>query len=346
MEDSFQPPVPDAAAADKYDEQKLMEEGYASSISCDYSDEEEYASDSESYINALENCPPPELIDGKFMGEISLEHLSDGEDEWSSPFYIEKLKPKSCSQALKYISDTDVLQVADWKMSWPKGCKLVESGFVNVYSYFQEHTGVGGYAVVLRNMSGEPIAASAKFSLDGNFYMFQVLDGLLAGLQLASKYGCSNPYLRCNSRAIVSELGGKYSPSCDCNGQKIGPLCLTCVRFYGPSIDKDCFKALMPLLEELHSKKLDALNFDSVSSRMNKAARFLAKYVKDKAMLDRKALVDMRNRRMVGYKVEIEPSEFPDALGSILLDDAFDSLYYNLDARAKFEENWHRPAVA
>ncbi|MCL7049759.1 hypothetical protein MKW94_024602 [Papaver nudicaule] len=290
MEDSFQPPVPDAAADHKDDEQKLMDEGYASSISCDYSDEEEYASDTET---------------------------------------------------LKYISDTDVLQVADWKMSWPKGCKLVESGFVNVYSYFQEHTGVGGYAVLLRNMSGVPIAGSAKFSLDGKFYIFQVMDGLLAGLHLASKYSCSNPYLRCNSRAIVLLLGGKYPSRCDCKGDKIGQFCLTCVRLYGPSINKKCFDTLMPFLEELQSKKLDALDFDSVSSRMNKAARFLAKYVKDKAMLDRKALVDMRNRRMVGYKVEMEPSEFPDALVSILLDDAFDSLYYNLDARAKFEENWH-----
>ncbi|MCL7029709.1 hypothetical protein MKW94_008036 [Papaver nudicaule] len=306
MEDSFQPPVPDAAAADKDDQQNLMDEGYASSISCDYSDEEEYASDTESYIIFFENwmCSKKKLYR-----------------------FTKKLKPKS---------------VDDWKMSWPKGCKLAESGFVNVYSYFQEHTGVGGYSVILRNMSGEPIAASAKFSLDGKFYIFQVLDGLVAGLHLASKYGCSNPYLRCNSGAIVPLLGGKYPSRCDCKGKKIGQLCLTCVRLYGPSINKKCFETLMPFLEELQSRKLDALDFESVPSRMNKAARFLAKYAKDKALV----VKENGKRRVLDYKVDIEPSEFPDALVSILLDDAFDSLYYNLDARAKFEENWHQPAVA
>ncbi|MCL7041490.1 hypothetical protein MKW94_002029 [Papaver nudicaule] len=245
------------------------EEGYvssASTVSCDYSEEASSVSPGPSDVETDEGFPCQ--VDGKYVGTLE-RFLSS--------------KPTEDS----------------WKMPWPKQFSAAESVCVNVYSYFKKESGCGGYALLLRNMSAQPLAASAKFSPDGKSYLYH----------LASKHGFSSPYVRCNSRIAVMLLSQIASRCCHCEGDKIGDICHRCASSIVPGMTEHSFKILVPLIEELQGKKLDS-----------------SKEAKKKAMLDKKT------NSGVDYKADMEPSEFSDELVSFLLNDAYDSLYYNWDA--------------
>ncbi|KAI3847042.1 hypothetical protein MKW92_041549 [Papaver armeniacum] len=208
-----------------------------------------------------------------------------------------------------------------------------ESASVNVYSYYKKHTDCGEYAVILRNSSAKPIAARDNFSLDGKSYLFQVLSGLLAGLSLSSDHGCYTPYVRCNSRIVVTLLCQIASRSCKCEGSKIGKILMIAFKLWC----HDCFQTLVPLIELLHDKYkyLGPTNFACVSRKMNEAAHYLAKEAKKDAL----SLVDYEKGKLVDYEADMKPNEFPEKLVSFLLNDAYDSIYYNSDARGKLEES-------
>ncbi|MCL7041391.1 hypothetical protein MKW94_029015 [Papaver nudicaule] len=229
-----------------------------------------------------------------------------------------------------------------WILSWPleEEAKTTESVWVNVHSYYGKGTGCGGYAVLLRNLSAQPIASTACFSLDGKSYFSQVLDGLIAGLRLASKHGCSKPYVCCNSKIVVSLLSQIASCSCSCESSrtKIGKICQKCANIV-PYMSDTRFREFVPRIRKIYRRNLDYSKFNTVSKEMNEAARCLARETKRKALLNKKEVFQFgqkyRSRRVVDYKVDVKPREFSEKLLSILLDDAYDSIYYNLDERGK-----------
>lgn len=45
--------------------------------------------------------------------------------------------------------------------------------------------------------------------------------------------------------------------------------------------------------------------------------------------------MDYENGKLVDYEADMKPNEFPEKLVSFLLNDAYDSIYYNLDARGR-----------
>ncbi|MCL7031011.1 hypothetical protein MKW94_017404 [Papaver nudicaule] len=346
MEDSFQPPLPDYYAPDAADQQKQIEEGYASdgyvsedasyTSSISYVCSEEASSVSSSGDGASEDVDLAnevgdvaskdeegaaasidgggQMYDEYSNPDSSDEDTSDGDtsDDFTGPF--------ETNFAFKRNKPTK----EDWIKTWPEGRKEAKSAWVNVYSHFegQGELGCGGYAVIVRNKSAQPIAASANFSKSGKSYFFHVLDGIQAGLRLASEHGCSSPDVRCSSRTVVMLLWQLASGGCipfyeNCKGTKkgeIGEICETCTMAIVPSVSKHAFVTSAGLLGELEREMT------------NKAAHYLAKEVKKKALRD-----GIENYN----KPDMKPDEFPDGLVSIMLDDAFDNLYYNRDAWTK-----------
>ncbi|KAI3904865.1 hypothetical protein MKW92_037584 [Papaver armeniacum] len=360
MEDSFQPPVPDCAPDDAVhkDQQKPIEEGYASSISTDYSEEVSAASSSdddsyEPYPGKIDGKydddgyePYPCKIDGKYVGiyaclnkDNSGSDVSDPTESSSEEEAIPQSESDAFDKAVEHFYSSKPTK-STWKMSWPKEAKLGEPAWVNVYGHYSKQTDSGGYAVILRNMSAEPIAASAKFSPDGKSFFFQVLDGLVAGFRLAEKHGCSTPDVRCNSDRVVTLLSQVASRSCNCEGSKIGKICKKCTSAILPFTSDQSFETLVPLIKTLQGKKLDCTNFDCVTRKMNEAAHYLAKETKKKALLNKKLLMDKKRKTLVDYMENWEPNEFSDDLVSILLDDAFDTLYYNSDSMTRIAQSF------
>ncbi|KAI3897198.1 hypothetical protein MKX03_032389 [Papaver bracteatum] len=87
--------------------------------------------------------------------------------------------------------------------------KLSMNILVHVYCYYKKEKGFGRHAVIVRDMSAMPIAASANFTRYGlsyDSYLHHVFKGLEDGLNLASKHGCSSPTVLCNSRLVVQLL--------------------------------------------------------------------------------------------------------------------------------------------
>ncbi|KAI3850523.1 hypothetical protein MKX03_003959 [Papaver bracteatum] len=364
-------------AVEDSSQQNQIDEGYASSITTDYSEEassesdysesddgqSDYSESDDAESIDTENETKSKVWDGKENGkyvgpfaclnnftnkyeykelffkaitnteESDDETEDDTEDKTQEPTNSESGEKTTLNRFLSSKPTWDI-----WKSSWPEEGNTTEAACVSVYSYYKKHTDCGGYAVILRNYSAQTIAARANFSLDGKSYIFQVLSGLLAGLCLASDHGCYSPYVRCNSRIAVTLLCQIASRKCKCEGSKIGKICHRCASSIVPYMSDDCFETLVPLIEQLQDKYnyLGPSNFECVSRKMNEAAHYLAKEAKKNALLNRKELlVDYENGKLVDYETDMKPNEFPEKLVSFLLNDAYDSIYYNLDARGR-----------
>ncbi|MCL7025749.1 hypothetical protein MKW94_022728 [Papaver nudicaule] len=330
MEDSFQPPLPDYYAPDAADQQKQIEEGYASdgyvsedasyTSSISYVCSEEASSVSSSGDGASEDVDLAnevgdvaskdeegaaasidgggQMYDEYSNPDSSDEDTSDGDtsDDFTGPFetnfekydHMSDKEDDAYDKAMKAFK-TNKPTKEDWIKTWPEGRKEAESAWVNVYSHFegQGELGCGGYAVIVRNMSAQPIAASANFSKRGKSYFFHVLDGIQAGLRLASEHGCSSPDVRCSSRTVVMLLWQLASGGCipfyeNCKGTKkgeIGEICETCTMAIVPSVSKHAFVTSAGLLGELRGK-LDSFDIEWEREMTNKAAHYLAKEVK------------------------------------------------------------------
>ncbi|KAI3892824.1 hypothetical protein MKW92_036901 [Papaver armeniacum] len=193
-------------------------------------------------------------------------------------------------------------------------CAQTESAGINVYGFYRKRTGCGGYAVLLRNLSAQPIAAIDKVSVDGKSHIFQVFAGLAAGVRLAARHGCSRPRVLYNS-SIPEKLFRQVVPcSCLCQGSKIGKICHKCACSFFPGLSDDCFETLVPLIKELLCKKLCPFSFEHVLRMSNIPACYLAKQAKKKALVD--------------YEASMKPDEFPDELVSFLLNDAYDCNFF------------------
>ncbi|KAI3873467.1 hypothetical protein MKW98_008119 [Papaver atlanticum] len=302
MEDSSQPPLHD------HPDHKI-DDGYASSsVSTVYSEELSFESDdaesdgeftgqgASSSLNEVRTTPAPEpnpkTAPFHFTPFTGSDETDDSEDYDSD----DEATQESGSQAYvfqeKPTGDT-------WKKSWPKEGAQTESAGINVYGFYRKRTGCGGYAVLLRNFSAQPIAAIAKVSVE-NLIFFK-------------------PRLLCNS-CIPEKLFRQVVPcSCLCQGSKIGKICHKCACSFFPGLSDDFFETLVPLIKELLGKKLCPFNFKHVLRRLNKPAHYLAKQAKEKALVDRK---------LVDYEASMIPDEFPDELVSFLLNDAYDCNYF------------------
>ncbi|KAI3890458.1 hypothetical protein MKX03_025000 [Papaver bracteatum] len=215
----------------------------------------------------------------------------------------------------------------EWKASCPTEGETATSAWVHVYGFYDAETGVGGYGVIVRNMAAKPIAASVYFSLYGLTYLYQVLKGLDAGLKLALKHGCSSPRVICNSRVVVRLLRNIASGFChtpNCSGTNVNNVCQSCTMSMVPHMTNGSFKHVAPLIDSLQGK-LHSSNFSRQSRKWNKAAYYLAKQAKTTLLI--------YGWGFRYYKVDIKPEKFSVDLLDILWKDAYDSLYYNLDAR-------------
>ncbi|MCL7049912.1 hypothetical protein MKW94_014620, partial [Papaver nudicaule] len=236
-------------------------------------------------------------------------------------------KPGNCVKLFKSIRDS--LSRQDWKRSCPKEGETAESAWVNVYGFYDEDRIYGGYGVIVRNMSAKPIAASVHFSVEGVNYVYQVLKGLDAGLQLASKHGCSSPRVVCNSEVLVHLLASGY---CHCGSLKnVNSVCQRCAMRTIPHMNDFYFGNVKPLLETLPGKLRCCPYFIRQKRNWNKAAYYLAKQAK------RTLLIYGGDEDH--YKADIKPEEFSEELLDILWKDAYHSVYYNLDARDMIIDN-------
>ncbi|KAI3904866.1 hypothetical protein MKW92_037585 [Papaver armeniacum] len=307
--------IPTDTNTESSSQQKQTDEGYASSISTDYSEEASSESDysesgySESDYSESDDVESDAEFDEGWDGKI------DG--VYVGPYAcLNNYKPQIEHKKICFAGvggwDAEqfpLKQAGDiWRQSWPEEGETTEFD-------------CGGYAVILRNKSAHPIAARANFSLDGKSYLFQVLSGLLAGLRVSSNHGI--PLI------------------CKCEGSKIGKICHTCANSIVPYMSDDCFETLVPLIEKFQDKYkyLGSSNFACVSRKKNEAAHYLAKEAKKDALSNKKLLVDYEKGKLVDYEADMKPNEFPEKLVSFLLNDAYDSIYYNSDARGKLEES-------
>ncbi|KAI3937623.1 hypothetical protein MKW92_021894 [Papaver armeniacum] len=220
----------------------------------------------------------------------------------------------------------------NWKRDWREEDETSESAWVNVYGFYDEDTNSGGYGVIVRNMSAKPIAASVSFSRDGVTYLYQVLKGLDAGLKLALKHGCSSPRVVCNSRVggrVLNHIASGFCGGLNCSGIKVNNVCQSCTMSMFPRMTEASFKSVAPLLETLQGK-LHILNFTRKSRKWNKAAYYLAKRAKMTLLIYGRGFKD--------YKHDVHPEDIEGELLEILWKDAYDSVYYNLDAMSMIME--------
>ncbi|KAI3907540.1 hypothetical protein MKW98_016184 [Papaver atlanticum] len=195
-----------------------------------------------------------------------------------------------------------------WKKTWPKESKNI---LVHVYGYYDKEKGFGGHAVIVRDMSAMPIAASANFTRHGLSYLHHVLKGLEDGLNLASKHGCSSPTVLCNSRLVVQLLRKVASEGCRCSSKTASTICAVCTLKIVPHLKKAYLRNLVPFIETLQRKR-GSSTFEWDSGK-NEAVHYLAKLVKSSSQY--------HGHRFDRWVME-EPKDYTDELVDILLKDA------------------------
>ncbi|MCL7032977.1 hypothetical protein MKW94_006618 [Papaver nudicaule] len=294
------------------------DEGYASSISYCYSEEEacDISADiSERRAPDLKVYSPMKPLQHQTLS--SSQYLDDDDPEL----------PLAVNVDVKEVDAFELSKHKDiWMKTWPKRSEKVS---VNVYGYFhEEELQFGGHAVIVRDMPAKPITASAQFSRFGLTYLDHVLMGIEDGLELAFDHGCSSPNVLCNSRLVVQLLNNIIvSDSCRCEIKTGGTICETCtLNNVSPLIKcyfvdkKYYFRNVEPSLEAVQGLR-GSSTFEWNSGK-NRAAHYLAKRVKANAEYSGSPF----------YKAVIEePENFPYGLVDILLKDAYDAGFYNLD---------------
>ncbi|KAI3907635.1 hypothetical protein MKW98_016279, partial [Papaver atlanticum] len=201
-----------------------------------------------------------------------------------------------------------------WKTTWPKKSDNI---LVNVYGYYKKEKRFGGHAVIVRDMSAVPIAASANFTRYGISYLQHVLEGLEDGLDLALKHGCSSPTVLCNSRLVVQLLRKVASDGCSCNSKTVSTICVVCTLKIVPHLKEAYLENLVPFIETVQTKR-GSSTFEWDSGK-NEAVHYLAKLVKSSSL--------WHGYRFERFEME-EPKDYTDELVDILLKDA-----YNIDER-------------
>ncbi|KAI3873439.1 hypothetical protein MKW98_008091 [Papaver atlanticum] len=309
-------------------QQNQINEGYASSISTDYSEEASSESDYSESDDA-------ESIDAEDAAKFDKGWDGKENGKYVGPFAcLNNYKPKYEHKKLfvQPANSSDDESEDETQQSTKS-----ESGGKTTLNSFLSSKPTGDIWKQSRRPQELILKTRANFSLDGKYYLFQVLSGLLTGLHLASDHGCYSPYVRCNSRIVVTLLCQIASRSCKCEGSKIGKICHRCASSIVPYMSDDCFETLVPPIEQPQDKYkyLGPTNFACVSRKMNEAAHYLAKAKKDALSNKKELLVDYENGKLVDYEVDMKPNEFPEKLVCFLLNDAYDSIYYNLDARGR-----------
>ncbi|KAI3837762.1 hypothetical protein MKX03_029017 [Papaver bracteatum] len=161
MEDSFQPPVLDCAPGDAVhnDQQKPTEEGYASSISTDYSEEVSAASSSDVACDISSDVDVeayPGKIDGRYVGIYACLNKDNSDDSSDRSGPTESSSEEEAIPRL--ITDMDITKRATAHIcsthfySSNNPTNKRESAWVNAYGYYKKQTDCGGYAVILHNI--------------------------------------------------------------------------------------------------------------------------------------------------------------------------------------------------
>ncbi|XP_026423562.1 uncharacterized protein LOC113319522 [Papaver somniferum] len=204
----------------------------------------------------------------------------------------------------------------DWVASWNKKDPRELKTWIDVYAYFRKEQGDGGYGVILRNVVGKPIVASAKHSAEGkSFFFYQVLLGIKVGLKLAERHVLFDHSVRCNSIKVPQLiLDARRCDDVKCKETtEIDNICKGCRSYLNFYAGGDV--GLLPLIQDLKRQKfLPVAGFSRVS---NEAAHYLAKMAK--------------NKRLAGEEHnEIKPDAFPPELKDILWEDVIRSFSYRL----------------
>ncbi|KAI3833127.1 hypothetical protein MKX03_019068 [Papaver bracteatum] len=290
-------------------------EGYASSIDYCYSEEETY------YVP--ENDDTGDENRSKSLAEYvdKADHLNEGISTNFSERRVpdSKIDRKPLTYVDFYAKEVDGFKLSkppskrNWMRTWPTTSK---QAVVSVYCFFNQFEGFGGYAVIVRNMSLTPVAASVKFTRYALTYLHEVLMGLEAGLDLALKHGCSSPSVLCNSRLVVRLLS-KVAEGCHCKSTTVSTICQICTMKIVPHMDPLYFTRLVPLIETLQGKR-GSSTFEWDSGK-NEAAHCLAKLIKLNALYG----------HVPFYEEDMEnPEDFPDGVVNVLYRDAFPIRYY------------------
>ncbi|KAI3961085.1 hypothetical protein MKW92_003047 [Papaver armeniacum] len=211
--------------------------------------------------------------EGKFMDDKCDSELADGVDALKL-----SMPPKDI-----------------WKKTWPKESKNI---LVNVYGYYKKEKRFGGHAVIVRDMSAVPIAASANFTRYGISYLQHVLEGLEDGLDLASNMA-------------VLLLRKVASDGCHCNSKTVSRICVKCMSRSFPHLKEAYLENLVPFIETVQTMR-GSSTFEWDSGK-NEAVHYLAKLVKTSSLYH-------------GYCfdrwVMEEPKDYTDELVDILMKDA------------------------
>ncbi|KAI3917425.1 hypothetical protein MKW92_010619 [Papaver armeniacum] len=260
----------------------------------------------------------PELYLSRFpVVAPTLLHLIRGEQKFTVCSLHKSFGIDKCDSELAEGVDALKLSMPPkdiWKTTWPKKSDNI---LVNVYGYYKKEKRFGGHAVIVRDMSAVPIAASANFTRYGISYLQHVLEGLEDGLNLALKHGCSSPTVLCNSRLVVQLLRKVASDGCSCNSKTVSTICVVCMLKIVPHLKEAYLENLVPFIETVQTKR-GSSTFEWDSGK-NEAVHYLAKLVKSSSL--------WHGYCFERYEME-EPKDYTDELVDILLKDA-----YNIDER-------------
>ncbi|RZC64019.1 hypothetical protein C5167_025781 [Papaver somniferum] len=227
------------------------------------------------------------------------------------------------------VSKSPVKQLSkdDWVASWNEGDPQEHLTWINVYAYYRKKEkglgGYGGYGVILRyDDNAKPVAASAKYSADGKSFLYQVLMGIKAGVQLAEDHKLPGRSVRCNSVSVESLIrrAAYYCSNDECrNSYEHDKICRKCEAYLNWVVG--CDMGLWPLVQDLKSQK--ELSLEKYPKACNEAAHYLAKMAKAKHEKKGKSIV--QEDEDLG---EIVPDKFPGKLIDILWADAFRGMSY------------------
>lgn len=221
------------------------------------------------------------------------------------------------------LQDEYQCDVHNWVDTWSRGDNWVDEDRIWVVSVdgFFRRKRKAGYGVMIRDLYGVPIVASASAYRKHVSWLYHALQGIDRGLELAIKYGLNNVFLFYTLPPAIDSLiqnirssGGDSFP-CYCD--RI--VCHNCLAVTNTCKgDQDEFRRVYPLIQEIVQKCCmfdyssndymyvdppPALYCTNTKRRYNVPADYLAKL-------------------QVNTK-EMEPDEFPEEMKDILYEDAF-----------------------
>ncbi|RZC72639.1 hypothetical protein C5167_048118 [Papaver somniferum] len=177
--------------------------------------------------------------------------------------------------------------------------------WISTDGYYRKEGPTAGYGAIVRDGAGNPIVACSGISTPSSL-LYHQLEGVRASLELAKKKGIRKIVMCCNSERTREVTIRFLDEDLHCPhgfGDDKNVICMACVKvfFLHTQIDHASLFPLLNNIRELSFGFEYSFQINAVGRRLNRAADYLAKHIKN---------------------AEFEAPEFPIDLQKILLEDA------------------------